>query len=388
MTTTGNTTPTLLSYGFRPLFLLMGAYALIGPVLWMLAWTGQWPAASVTMNPWWHGHDMLMGLAAAAIGGFLLTAVANWTATRPVQGSALVWLCLFWISGRLLPLNDWPALVADGAYWTLLWGLIALPILRTGNRRNYKVLALVAALAATDFAVHLSALFSMDWLRQAVWLQLWLVILLINLVGGRIIPAFTGNWLRKQSERPLSTEELPAAFSRLDLIGGVALAVFAAGVVTQQPAWWTVPAGALSGLLQLIRLYRWKTWKTLTDPLVWMLHLSWAWIPVGTLLWTLAELGMLPVSAAVHALGIGAVAGMILSVASRAALGHTGRALLSHPLLTGAILLLSLAALSRTLASIDGGAVWLWVSLLCWVLAFGGWLARFAPILAGRLEDG
>jgi uncharacterized protein involved in response to NO len=281
-----------------------------------------------------------------------------------------------------------PALVADGAYWALLWGLIAGPILRTANRRNYKVLVLLAVLALTDIAVHLGAIGAADWLRQAVWLQLWLVILLINLIGGRVIPAFTGNWLKRQSPTPLPPGELPGTFSRSDLAGGVLLATFAAGVVTQQPGWLTVPVGALASLLQLGRLYRWKPWKTLSDPLVWMLHLSWAWIPVGTLLWTLAELEVVPVSAAAHALGIGAVTSMILSVSSRAALGHTGRALQSHPLLTGAILLLSSGALSRIVASIDGGAVWLWISIVCWVLAFAGWLTRFAPILAGRPEDG
>lgn len=358
----------------------MTLYALIGPTLWVLNWTGQL-SLTATPYPWLHGHDMIMGLMSAAIGGFLLTAVANWTSTPPVQGTALAWLCLFWFSGRLLPLSHWPALVADSAYWFLLWGLVALPILRSSNRRNFKVLILLAALAIIDLTVHLGAIFATGWLRQAVWLQLWLIVLMINLIGGRIIPAFTGNWLRKQSMHMLRPEALPAAFSRIDLAGGVALAIFAAGVVTQQPSWWTVTAGTMSTVLQFFRLYRWKIWKTFTDPLVWMLHLSWAWIAAGTLLWTLAELGLVPVSAAVHALGIGAIAGMILSVASRAALGHTGRPLHSHVLLTGAIILLSLASISRIAASFIGGEFWLWIRLACWLLAFSAWLCHFAPIL-------
>lgn len=376
-----NPVPVLFSYGFRPLFLLMALYALIGPTLWVLNWTGQLPLAAAPI-PWLHGHDMIMGLMSAAIGGFLLTAVANWTSTPPVQGTALAWLCLFWLSGRLLPLSHWPALVADSAYWLLLWGLVALPVLRSKNRRNFKVLILLACLAIIDLAVHLGAILATGWLRQAVWLQLWLVILMINLVGGRIIPAFTGNWLRKQSTQMLRPEALPAAFSRIDLAGGAALAIFAAGLVTQQPIWWTVTAGTMSTLLQLFRLYRWKIWKTFTDPLVWMLHLSWAWIAVGTSLWTLAELGLVPVSAAVHALGIGAIASMILSVASRAALGHTGRPLRSHALLTGAIVLLSLASMARIAASFTTAEVWLWLGLACWLLAFSAWLLLYAPILA------
>lgn len=372
---------TLFSHGFRPLFLLMGIYALIGPTAWLLAWSGVAPAAGGRLLPALHGHDMLMGLAGAAIGGFLLTAVPNWTGTRPVQGGALVVLCLLWIAGRLLPDPHMASLVADSGYWILLGGLVAGPIIGARNQRNYKILPMLTLLMLTDLLTHLSAIWQAPWLQQAVWAQLWLVVLLVNLIGGRIIPAFTGNWLKQRSEQPLSAGELPAGFSRIDLAGGLLLALFAVALITRQPAWMTVPVGSIAAAVQLLRLYRWKPWKTLPDPLVWMLHLSWVWLIAGTVLWILAEMHQIPVSAAVHALGAGAIASMILSVASRAALGHTGRSLHSHPLLTWAIVLLSLATISRITATLTGDSVWLHSSGAAWFLAFALWLWRHAPIL-------
>ncbi|MGM0631986.1 MAG: NnrS family protein [Pseudomonadota bacterium] len=373
------TLTTLFSHGFRPLFLLMALYAVIGPVHWLLAWTGLIPDADI--NAWWHGHEMVMGLAGAAIGGFLLTAVPNWTSTRPVRGLALIALCAAWIGGRFLPVTSWSALISDATYWALLWGLIALPIIRTRNRRNYKVLLVVAILATADVATHIAALADNTWVRQAVWTQLWLVVALVNLIGGRIIPAFTGNWLRQGSTRPPSPRDLPAPFGRIDLIGGLLLIAFALALLTAQPDGLTAVLGTTATATQLLRLYRWKPGRTLSEPLVWMLHLAWAWLAVGTGLWTLSLSGIVPVSAAVHALGIGGIAGMILSVASRATLGHTGRALDSHPLLTTATVMLSLAAISRIIATFQPHPAWLWISGALWLSAFVGWLILYGPML-------
>jgi uncharacterized protein involved in response to NO len=178
------------------------------------------------------------------------------------------------------------------------------------------------------------------------------------------------------------TKPLPQGFDRLDAIATWLLAAFAILQVTAIAPGWTAPVGAVTGLFFLLRLMRWQGHRTLGEPLVWVLHLAFAWIPIGVLLLSAAELGWLPRTAGTHALTVGAVTTMILAVASRAALGHTGRALASHPLLTASYLLITLAAVARVTASVavDPRAL-LIVSTAAWLFAFACFIWRYAPIL-------
>ncbi len=365
----------LFSRGFRPLFLLVGLYAIGGMLAWIGLWTGWWSFPLNRMAVYWHGHEMIMGLAAAAIGGFLLTAVANWTGRAPVAGWPLAALCLLWLAGRLSVGAPAVTAVSDFAYWLMLWVLVARDILGAGNRRNYKVLFVLAALAIADALFHWAELYRPEYLQRAFWLQLWLVLLLINLIGGRIIPAFTGNWLRRRD----APAPMPPAFGRLDLAGSIAMGLFALALIVPVPTAAIVALGLVAAILQGGRLMRWQGLRTLSEPLVWMLHLSWAWIPLGILLWTLAAAQLLPVAAAVHALAIGAMAGMIVSVAARASLGHSGQPLQSSPLLTAAILLLNGAAVSRIMAVASDSEPWMLVGALLWLLAFLAFLWRLLP---------
>lgn len=376
-----NPQPLLLRYAFRPLFLLAAVQALVMMTLWGLWWGGLLPLTLPTTPQYWHGHEMLNGLGAAAIGGFLLTAVATWTRRAPVQGLPLVLLCLLWLGGRLSLL--WPSLAAacDVLYWTWLLALMANEVLRSGNRRNYKILLVLLLFLVTDLGFHVAAALTPSALRSWLWAQLWLVLVLINLVGGRIIPAFTRNWLlRQQPDAPA-----PAEFGRVDIAATLALLLFAASTVL--PAAWSLPAlvplvlGLAAAILQAWRLGRWQGHRSGSEPLLWMLHLGYAWIPVGCLLLALAYAGLVPQSAGVHALTVGAIATLIMAVSSRAALGHTGRELQSHPLLTLAVLILNLATLARILASlVDSNALVEWATLL-WLLAFVLYAAANAPVL-------
>jgi uncharacterized protein involved in response to NO len=219
-----------------------------------------------------------------------------------------------------------------------------------------------------------------DWLREIVWIQLWLIVLLINLIGGRIIPAFTRNWLKRH--RPsLTDKQLPRPFGKVDLVASLTLPGFAILSLIQVSEPLLVASALIAAFFQIWRLLRWQGFRTFADPLVWMMHLAYAWIPLGILLFAGGLKGMLPVSMGIHALGIGTVASMIVSVASRAALGHTNRPLIAHPLLTLSIVLISLAALLRILASSSSSSMLLSAATVIWSVAFAAFAIRYLPIL-------
>ena len=209
---------------------------------------------------------------------------------------------------------------------------------------------------------------------------MWLLILLINTIGGRIIPAFTRNWLRIQ--RPeLTNEKLPKNFGRVDLLATIVLIVFAAATLLFRTTPILSTLAICTSLLLLWRLIRWKGFYTFSNPLVWMMHIAYAWIPIGVFILALSYENLVPVSAGIHALTIGSIASMIVSVASRAALGHTNRALVAHPLLTTAIVLLSVAAIFRVAAAIIAVNVLMHGATLFWLLGFICFAVHYLPIL-------
>lgn len=382
------------SYGFRPFFLLGILWSALAIVLWVLIWNGAVQLSWDRIPVYWHAHDMIMGLVTAAIAGFLLTAVANWTSRPPVAGAPLMWLVLVWMAGRIGLQSALISAVADMLFWLSLTGLIARELYLARNKRNYKIVGILLLMTLADALFHLQelgVLASLD-MHRVLWAQLWLVILLINVIGGRIIPAFTGNWLRRRAAEGTGPQvvSMPAAFGKPDLLAIVLLVMFVAAILLNQSTVVATALGLLCFCAQLWRFMRWKFWLTLADPLVWMMHLSYAWILVGILLWSLALLDVLPLSAAIHALTIGAVASMIMSVAARAALGHTGRPLQSHWLLTGAIVLMSLGSLSRIMAAVlpQSGSGLLDLAALLWVVSMSLFAIRYLPILLGPVRQG
>jgi len=377
----------MFSYGFRPLFLLAGLHAFLSIPLWAWYWSGGAAFDLQRAAQFFHGHELISGLVAAAVGGFLLTAVANWTQRPPISGAPLVLLCGVWLLGRVAFNHSELAAAADLGYWALLTGLVARELIQAGNRRNYKILAVLLVFLLSDAVYHVAELSNQfQLLQQVVWFQILMVVLLINLIGGRIIPAFTGNWLKARSmEQQAPQPELPPAFNRMDLLATLALLAFVVLLLFPGVPGIVQAGGAgIACVLQLLRVSRWKLLQAGSEPLIWMMHLAYLWIPLGLGLWALALFGVLPVSAAVHALTGGTIAGMIMAVSSRAALGHTGRSLTSPPLLTLAILLLSGATVLRILATVSDGMTLLWVSAILWTLAFGAWLVCFIPVLTGK----
>jgi uncharacterized protein involved in response to NO len=224
------------------------------------------------------------------------------------------------------------------------------------------------------------------WTVATLLAGMWLLVLLINLIGGRIIPGFTRNWLRLRTPaKQDGPAALPPAFNRLDLAATVLLVGFAVAHVAGFPARLTAGLGAIAAALMIVRLARWEGQRTFGEPLVWVLHVAFGWIPVGILLLSAAELGWGPRTAGVHALTSGAITTMIVAVASRAALGHTGRPLQSHPLLTAAYVLITLAAVTRVAATAGPAArILLMISATAWTAGFLSFAWRYVPILTQK----
>ncbi|MGH6737814.1 MAG: NnrS family protein, partial [Bradyrhizobium sp.] len=372
----------LFSYGFRPFFLLGAIYAGAMIPLWLAVFEGKLELATAFAPRDWHVHEMLFGFVAAILGGFLLTAVPNWTGRLPLQGAPLAVLVASWFAGRIAVLVSvwigWAlACAIDAAFLALLAAAAAREIVAGKKWSNLPVVAIIALFGAANVAFHIEAHVS-GIAEFSTRFALALVITLVSLIGGRIIPSFTRNWLARQ--RP---GRMPAPFSRFDGI------VIATSTITL--LFWTVAPTSqasggllmLAGVLHLVRLARWAGYRTASDRLVLILHLAYAFIPAGYVLSSLAAFDVVPASAGIHAWTGGAIGTMILAVMTRATLGHTGRLLqasVGTQCLYAAVIA---AALLRVCASIEPDHMQTLLSLAGagWTFAFLGFVALYGRAL-------
>jgi len=380
----------LFAYGFRPNFLAAGVAALLLVPLWALSFSLGIPIGTRWPPTLWHGHEMLFGFVAAAIAGFLLTAVPSWTGRRGFAGLPLAALTALWLAARLavyVPAVPAPVLAAlDVAFFPALALLIAPALIRASNR-NSPLLIVPAVLAACNgafywAAAHGNAPAADAWLKTAINV----VLVLATVIGGRIVPAFTNSAL---AARGLGTGS--RSLGALDLATIVAMVA----IVLVDIPW---PESRVAGVLAILasvghaaRLARWRTGKTWRDPIVWVLHVGYAWIPVGLALKGIAILKGWAFSAFwLHALTVGALSTLILAVMTRASLGHTGRALRAGPATVAAYCLLTGAACLRVfgLAVVGGSypAIVLGAALL-WTSAFALFVGAYGPMLARPRVD-
>jgi uncharacterized protein involved in response to NO len=381
----------LFAYGFRPFFLLAGVQAITAMAVWLAALHGMpWPASGPGAIAW-HGHEMIFGFVAAALAGFLLTAVASWTGQRGFAGMPLVVLTAFWFGGRIAmaPGLGVPPLLAaaiDLAFLPALALAVAPSMIRAGNVRNFPMLAFPALLLVANLIFHVSHLgvrLDIDGATLAVDT----VLLMVTLVGGRIVPAFTGNALRRRDP-----DTRVAPFGWIDRAAIVAvIAVLVVDV--------SMPGARVAGVVALAacvlhawRLSRWRGWQTRDMPIAWILHVAYAWIPIGLGLKGLWLVWQMQVASGwLHALTSGAFATMIMAVMTRASLGHTGRPLVVATPIVIAYVLLTLAAATRVLAPAIAPAMsmasWTIAGAL-WTVAFALYLAVYAPILCSPRVDG
>jgi uncharacterized protein involved in response to NO len=353
----------LLANSFRPFFLFGSIQAGLAILVWLPVFYGELSLVSSFAPRDWHVHEMLYGYLPAAITGFLFTAIPNWTGRLPIRGTPLLVLVLVWVAGRFSVMFSaettwWGALIIDAAFLALVAGAAAREILAGKNWRNLPVVLLVSLLLAGNIAFHIEA-----HLRGAadtsIRAGIAIVVLLISLIGGRIIPSFTRNWLVRENPG-----RLPVPFARFDMIA--------------------VATGALA-LLHVVRLARWAGDRTFRERLLVILHVGYLFVPVGFLLSALAAFGVVPVSAAVHAWMVGAAGIMTLAVMTRATLGHTGQNPAASSATQTIYLAIVVAAVARVCAVLNPthDFILLHIAACAWVLAFFGYTIAFGPLLFG-----
>ena len=374
----------LLANSFRPFFLLGTIQAALAIMVWLPLFHGEISLTSAFAPRDWHVHEMLYGFLPAVITGFLFTAIPNWTGRLPIRGTPLAALVIVWLAGRVAVTvsaeTGWAfALAVDAAFLALV-AMAALREIAAGkNWRNLPVVMLVLVLLAGNGTFHLEA-HGEGAADYGIRIGIVVVVLLISLIGGRIIPSFTRNWLVRENPG-----RLPVPFGRFDgaVIGCTALAL--ACWIASPLYWITGVAMALVGVLHIARLLRWAGDRTTRERLLLILHVGYAFVPFGVLLHAAAVFGTVPSSAGIHAWMAGAAGVMTLAVMTRATLGHTGQRLtasVATQLIYAAVIVGALARICAAVSPAHSEPL-LHVAAFGWMAAFLGFAIAFGPLLAG-----
>lgn len=390
---TGNSTGTrvpaphgfaLFALGFRPFYLLAGAFGALSVLLWAAQFTG-WPGSTVVLHePQWHAHEMLFGYTLAVIAGFLFTAVRNWTQQPTPTGASLAVLAALWLAGRVLVLTPWPAWAAltDTAFTLGIALGIARPLAASGNRRNYFFVALLLALGAANLAFHAALRGIAPFpVSSVLAIGLDVVLFIMVVMAGRVVPMFTNNAVPGAGARRIPALERAAP--------GIVLALLAADLAGQTGLAATIAAAA--ALAHGVRLALWAPFKTRRQPLLWILHASYAWIVVHLILRAAAGLGWVAPNLATHALTVGAIGGLTLGMMTRSALGHSGRPLAAGHAETACYVLIQLAAAARVLLPLAWPAAYVAgaaLSGVLWSAAFALFTLAYWPVLTRPRLDG
>ncbi len=377
--------PALFSYGFRPFFLGAALWAGLAVTLWLAQYDGALALPSALGPLDWHVHEMIYGYGSAVIAGFLLTAIPNWTGRLPVNGLPLAALALVWLAGRLAiaisaEIGLATAAVIDVGFLTALAMVALREIVAGKNWRNLRVLVVIGALIAGNIIFFVEVA-TIGGAKYGIRTGVAAVVLLITLIGGRIVPSFTRNWLVR-----VNPGRLPTPFARFDMVslGVSALALLSWAIRPEH-----VVVGLLlllAGAVQIVRLTRWAGYRTFSDRLVLVLHVGYAFVPIGFLLMGTAILwpNVVPPSAGWHAWGVGAIGLMTVAVMTRATLGHNGRVLMASTATQMIYAGILIAALFRIAASLSPSLTLLLIAAVAWVASFLGFVVVYGPMLALR----
>lgn len=371
--------------GFRPFFLGAGIFSVLLIGLWLAFYKGNLPLALFIPAEQWHAHEMLFGFAGAVIAGFLLTAVQNWTGMRTPSGKPLALLFFLWLAGRLIPfVPDSPSelyALIDVALFPAIMIAIARPILRAKQIRNAGFPVMLAMLTLSNMLVHAQWLGYAQTAATGFKLAIYMIMLMMVVMGGRVIPSFTDGKLRTQAKRWKAVEWLAPATTLATL----------AAILVLPVSPFTALIAAAAAAVHAIRLAGWYTRKYWSVPLLWVLHLGYGWIVTGFVLTSLGALQILAPSLALHAFTAGAIGTLTLGMMARVSLGHTGRMLEPAKIVHLAFGLITLSAAIRVCWPIvmpGSYATAILVSGLFWMAAFAIFVLIYAPILIQSRVDG
>jgi uncharacterized protein involved in response to NO len=377
----------LFELGFRPFFLAAGIVAAVFLFVFIVGYTHGKLVSGYYGLVGWHSHEMIFGYVLAVVAGFLLTAVRNWTGMQTASGAVLAGVAGLWLLARVLPFFSGSiphGIIAavDFSFIPVLMVLIAIPLLRGGQKHNLILVGVLALLAVANALVHSQLLgYSTNTARTGTDLAIYVLVLLIVIISGRVVPFFiergTGVCLKRHA--------------KLDLFAIAMVVLLAAAQVFAAGKMWIAGIALLTAFVHGLRLYFWHHRKLWSVPLLWVLYLAYLWIVTGFALRGLEALGAVPSMITVHAFTVGGMGVMTLGMMSRVALGHTGRALVTGKWLAGAFVLVNLAVIARVFL------IWfveqwmtglLVLAAVLWVSAFALFVVVYAPVLIrSRVDD-
>ncbi|GAA4000501.1 NnrS family protein [Comamonas faecalis] len=375
----------MLRLGFRPFYLLSALLACVSVPLWIGVFIGHVPWDLELPALYWHAHEMLFGFAAGVIAGFLLTAVRAWTGRDTARGPLLGTLALLWLAARVaFFVAPYPVFAALDVVLLPAVAVILLRVLiQAGNKRNLPLIGILLLMSAANLVFHLSAMGAITVpVMASLYAELALILMVISVMTGRVVPMFTKN------VTPGLVITIPRKFDlTLLAVTAVALALW----VVSAPAMLTLVACLLAAALHAVRLYQWHPQVTLTRPILWVLHLSYLWMPLGFVLLAMAQLGWVSDSIAVHAFAVGVIGGLIIGMITRTARGHTGRPLKASKGEAIAYALVLIAAVLRTIVPAIEPQYYLRcleVAAALWAVGFAIYLVIYTPWLTRTRLDG
>jgi uncharacterized protein involved in response to NO len=371
-----------LALGFRAFYLLAAAFAAISVPLWVARLLGWQTALHIDQS--WHMHEMVFGFVLAVVIGFLYTAGRNWTGLWTPRGGQLAAIAGLWLAGRAAMLIAPPLVAAlvDVAFLPVAAVPMYRVLRRSGNRRNMFLIGLLAVLTLANALFHAAVLgkIAIDPVRP-IHAAIMVVVVIEVVIGGRVIPNFTANAVA--GLKPVMHARRDQLALGLTAVAGLAWACGA-------PAPFAAAMATAAAAAQAVRLAGWQPWRSAGNPLLWILHVSYLWIPAGFLLLAAAELALVPLSAAVHVLALGALAGLIIGMITRTALGHTGRPLRAGRAETAMYALVQAGVLARFAAAMV--PAWrmpaLVLAAVCWSTAFATYVVVYGPYLVRPRVDG